>query len=135
MPLPLRTGRVLVAAAGAAALVLALPSAAYASHHPKPKHKTFAAHGLVLRHTGSSLTVLASSARTGKHSRHNTAVTVALPSRHTAAGRALAKRLAKTHAGDRISVVGTATNGKVTAKKFAGKPAPFHVYLGRITAL
>ena len=130
------SGRVVVTAAGAAALVLALPSAAYASHHPKPKqHKTFAAHGLVLRHTSSSVTLLASTTRTGKHSRHNTPVTVALPSRHTAAGRALAKRLAKTHTGDGITVVGTSTSGRVTAKNFAVKPAPFHVYAGRITAI
>jgi hypothetical protein len=106
-----------------------------ASHRPKPAPKAFTAHGLVLKHTSSTVTLLASSARTGKHSRHDAAVTVALPSRRTPAGRALAKRLAKTHTGDGISVIGTATDKKVTAKNFAVKPAPFHVYLGTISAI
>src|SRR4051812_12328299 len=124
MPFPSRTGRMAIAAAGAATLVLALPGAAEAAHH-KPVHKAFTAHGLVLRHTSSTVTLLASSAKSGKHRTKNTTLTVALPSRHTKAGRALARRLARTHAGDGIALTGTTTKGHVTAKNFATRPAPF----------
>src|SRR3954471_18127932 len=135
MPFPSRTGRLAIAAAGAATLVLALPGAAQAAHHHKPVHKAFTAHGLVLRHTSSTVTLLASSAKSGKHRTKNRTLTVALPSRHTSAGRALARRLARTHPGDGIALTGTTTKGHVTAKNFATRPAPFHAYLGTVTAI
>jgi len=134
MPLHARPLRLAVAGATAVTLVAAVPSAAQAAR-PKPVHKAFTAHGLVVRHTSSSVTLLASAVKSGRHRSRNTTVTVALPSRRTATGRALAKRLAHTHAGDGITVTGTTVAGKTVARNFAARPAPFHAYLGTVTAI
>jgi hypothetical protein len=137
MPFPLPTGRRALTALTAGALVAALPAtaqAAPAGRH-KPIARPFSAHGLVIGHTSSHLTLLATAVRTAKSTARNTTVTVGLPSRRTGAGKALAKRLARLHDGDRLSVNGITAAGTYTAKNFTATAAPYHAYLGTVTAV
>lgn len=135
MPRISRTGAVSAVAAGACALALATPGAALAAGHHRPAARPFTAHGLVVSHTASSITMLATDVRSGKSAQHNTPVTVSLPSRRTKSGKVLTRRLAHMAAGDRISVTGTKTGDTLTAKNFVGQAAPFHVYLGAVTGI
>ncbi len=135
MPPLSRTGVVSAVAAGACALALATPGAALAAGHHRHAARPFSAHGLVVSHTSSSITMLATDVRSGRSARHNTPVTVSLPSRRTKSGKVLSRRLAHMAAGDRISVTGTKRGGTLTVKNFVGRAAPFHVYLGTVTGI
>ena len=149
MPFLTGTGVAGAVVASACALALAAPGAAdasphHATHHKptahssghrKPAARPFTALGLVMSQTSSSITLLASDVRSGKSAQHDTAVTVALPSRRSKSGKVLARRLAGLTAGDRISINGTKSGDVLTAKNFVGHAAPFHVYLGTVTAV
>lgn len=135
MPHLSRTGVVSAVAAGACALALAAPGPALAAGHHRPAARPFTAHGLVVSHTSSSITMLATDIRSGKSAKHNTPVTVSLPSRRSKSGKVLARRLSHLAAGDRISVTGRKQGDNFTAKNFVGQAAPFHVYLGTVTAM
>jgi hypothetical protein len=135
MPQISRAGVVSAVAAGACALALASPGAALAAGHHRPAARPFTAHGLVISHTSSSVTMLATDVRSGRSTTRNTPVTVSLPSRRSKSGKVLSRRLAHLSAGDRISVTGTKSGDALTAKNFVGQAAPFHVYLGTVTAV
>lgn len=130
-----RTRRLLIAGAGIVALVGALPATPATAARPKPVARPFVAHGLVLGHTTGTVTVLAASVQSGRTKAGNKTITVSLPSRRTAAGKALAKKLARTRSGDRIAVNGTERAGAYSAKNLASTPAPYHAYLGTVSAV
>ena len=135
MPKFSRTGVVGAVAAAACAVALAAPGTAAAAGHHRSAARPFTAHGLVVSHTATSITMLATDVRSGRSAKHNTPVTVGLPSRRSKSGKVLARRLAHLAPGDRISVAGRKQGDTFTAKNFVGHAAPFHVYLGTVTGV
>jgi hypothetical protein len=137
MPLASRL-RAGVAASAALGLLLAAPAPADAATHHQTA-RTFVAHGMVVSRSASTVTVLATDLRTGRTVLHNRRVVVTLPSRRTTSGKALARSMRSLTRGDRVtvsgSVAGTGRRAAFHASGLSHQVAPFHVYLGTVTAL
>jgi hypothetical protein len=139
---PVRPQRACAAIATTALAVGLFAAAGPASAHPHPKaHPShpFVAHGLVVSHTASTLTLVAHDVHTGRSTAHNQRLTVAIPTGRGHAARAAARALAHSAAGDAVTVAGVATgSGAGTtyqAKGVADHPAPFRAYFGTVTAV
>src|SRR3954469_4537822 len=104
MPKFSRTGVVGAVAAAACTVALAAPGTAAAAGHHRSAARPFTAHGLVVSHTATSITMLATDVRSGRSAKHNTPVTVGLPSRRSKSGKVLARRLAHLARAQRIRI-------------------------------
>lgn len=137
MASPARSFSIALAAVAAATLFAATPGTALArgAHHagrPAKAHN-FTAHGVVVSHTSSTVTVLARQVRVGKQARQNQRITVQLPKQK----RGHSVRVPAN--GSLIRTTGTTTgSGKAatyTARTLAEQHTDAHVYLGTIESI
>jgi uncharacterized membrane protein YgcG len=132
---------VAVAASTSLALALTAPVAAEAARRPShhPATRTFVAHGVVVRHTGATMTVLATDVRSGRSVVRNRTLTVSLPSRASTAGRLVARKMRGLANGDRVTVTGVVTGQGRSTRFQVGDmghlASAFHSYIGVISAV
>lgn len=135
-----RTARIAVAASTSLALALTAPVAAEAARRPAhPSARTFVAHGIVVRHSGAAMTVLATDVRSGRSVVRNRTITVAVPSRRSTVGRWVARKMRGLVNGDRVTVTGVVTgSGRGTrfhAADMGHQASAFHAYVGVVSAV
>jgi len=152
---PTRAAVIAAAAAGSTLLLTAAPATALTAHphghtapthaprppkdHPKSQH--FAAQGLVVSTTGSSMVVLAATVTTRGGVTRHTPITVTLPATrrpggHDAAAAGIGVGLI---VGDQVDLSGTKTGSgdtaTFTATQVAARPRPAQLFLGTVTAI
>jgi hypothetical protein len=132
-----RFSAAIAASACVAGLVLA-PDAGAAAHSGHHAARPFVAHGLLISASANSVTVLAHDVHTGKSVSRHEQLTIALPS-GTKGARTLRKIVKHASSGDRVTVNGraesTGSGLRFTANDVTDHPAPFHLYLGTVTAV
>ncbi|HEY2272585.1 MAG TPA: hypothetical protein VGH30_07405 [Jatrophihabitantaceae bacterium] len=138
MARPIHLAAAAAVSACVAGLVLA-PAANAATHHSS-HHTTrpFVAHGMLVKTSANSVTVLAHDVHTGRSVAKHEQITVALPS-GTKGARTLRKIVKQASSGDRVTVNGRAESTghgpRFTANEVTDHAAPFHLYLGSVTAV